>query len=273
MKRTMNMRTMTVIAALGLTMGACGGGDDASVDTPATASDPADEATEAEATEAESTEAESSEAESSEVESSEVESSEVATTEITGDDADSDQASADDGGTSIRSLDDIPERCRDLMAEFLREVEPIVSPIDWETATFSDFEAIGPEFDVESEAFDADFTEARCDDLDFVDNEFDLMVEFAESEAPGVVGYLRFLSAMGDAGVAGAGGEAGDGAFTSCADGVAFIQVLMDTYDSFADVPATELLKFMQLTALYPSCTPAELDFLDSDEVNAFLGQ
>lgn len=264
MKRTMTMRTMTVMAALGLSIAACGGGDDDAVDAPATVNDAVDESTEAESTGADSTEIDDADTDADQ------QSADDGGGDDTGSDVDADAAT---GGASIRSLDDIPERCRDLMSEFLREVEPIVSPIDWETATFSDFEAIGPDFDNQSEAFDADFTEAGCDDLDFVDNEFDLMVEFAENEAPGVVGYLEFLSAMGEAGAASAGGEPGDGAFASCADGVAFVQVLMDTYDSFADVPATELLKFMQLTALYPSCTPEELDFLDSDEVNAFLGE
>jgi len=63
-----------------------------------------------------------------------------------------------DSGTPIRSISDVPEVCRKEMADFLRAVEPIVSSIDWSTATMADFQAIADEFE-------ADVRAGRLDDL------------------------------------------------------------------------------------------------------------
>lgn len=181
----------------------------------------------------------------------------------------------------IGSIGDVPEVCRQAMAGFLREVEPIVSPIDWQTATVADFAEITEDFEALSDDFERTFDSSGCGDLDFVDdNEFGLMTEFARSEAPGTVGFLEFLDAL-TAGVASIGetgddpadGSADGGSLETCDDGIAFVQGLMDRYDAFVEVPAAELLKFTQVAALFLTCTPEQRQFLESDEVTDFLGE
>ena len=57
-----------------------------------------------------------------------------------------DDADGADDSTATRfdrRLDDIPQECRDLIGDFLREIEPLVSDIDWENATMADLERLG----------------------------------------------------------------------------------------------------------------------------------
>ena len=157
----------------------------------------------------------------------------------------------------------------------MREIEPIVSSIDWQTATLSDFEGIATEFEAKAEEFDTATFGAGCDDVDFEgDGDFDLLIEFAMDEAPGVVGFFEFFAELqtsfGDATGGGDGSASGD--IETCADAVDFVQNLMDTYDSFNEVPASELLKFTSLSSLFVTCSPEQLAILEGDEFGAFMG-
>ncbi len=241
-------RSIAVVAALGLLVGACGSDDEAA---PTTA---AGESTETTGTPPDDT------------------TGAVSTT-------DQSDGSTDEGAVAaagaIRSLDDIPDECLAEMADFLRAIEPIVSATDWETATLTDFEQIAGEFEAIGNEFDASSESLGCNDLDFVDdNESDLLAEFAKDKAPGTVGFLEFISALGSIGSSGDDGGAsgsGAGALETCAEGIEFVQGLVDNYDSLADVPAAELVKFAQISSIYLTCTPEQLDFFDSDEVVAFI--
>jgi len=250
-------RIIAAVAALGLLAGACGSGDEAAPNTTAEASDGSIEAP-----------------------SDDVTDDAPTTDESDGSTAGTDGAdSSDDGGDvadagPIRSLDDIPEVCLTQMADFLREIEPIVSQIDWQTATLADFEEVSGEFEAISDEFDASSESLGCNDLDFVDqNESDLLTDFAKNQAPGTVGFLEFISSLSSIGSPGSDGSdsAPDGAFATCDEGIDFVRGLLDDYDSFADVPAAELVKFSQISSLYLTCTPEQLEFFDSDEFLAFL--
>jgi hypothetical protein len=248
-------RIVTVVAALGLVVGACGSSDEpASSSSPDASADGTDETV--------------------------VEITDTTAADDETPQGDDPAAAPDDGddnssGGSIRSINDIPEVCREEMASFMREIEPIVSTIDWQTATLADFESIATEFEAKSEEFDSATLGAGCDDLDFEgDGEFDLLIEFAEDEAPGVVGFFEFLAALqtsiGDATGGGDGSASGD--LETCADAVDFVQNLMDTYDSFSEVPAADLIKFTSITSLFTTCSPEQLAILEGDEFNAFIG-
>ena len=259
-------RTIAGIAVLGLLVGACGSGDDdaqsdsAGASTETTGGDetpPSDDSAAGQTTEGGS-------------------SDDSTSGESAG--GSDDTGSGDTGDVvdaeTIRSLSDIPQVCLDQMADFLREIEPVVSSIDWRSATLADFENIAEDFQSIADDFEASSEINGCNDLDFVDeNESEILQEFASDEAPGTVGFLEFLAVLGSSVDDGSGesGSAGGAAFESCADGIAFVQNLMDTYDSFADVPATELMKFSQISTLYLTCTPEELEFFDSGELDAFL--
>lgn len=262
-------RTLTVIAALGLIAGACGSSDG---DTPAAE----DTATTVAA---------------SNDDGADDAASEPAADDPTADDAMADDAMADDGtaddgsgndggGATIRSINDIPKPCREAMADFLREIEPVVSGIDWENATMADFEDIGTEFQALSDDFDARSASEGCDDLNFEndDTSFDLVIEFAKDEAPGTVAFFEFLqSFIGDSSIGSVDpvDDSASGAeISTCEDALAFMQNLIGSYDSVAEVPMSELLKFTDIsTTAYTTCTPAQLEFFDSDEFTAFFDQ
>jgi hypothetical protein len=268
-------RIMSTVAALALAIGACGGGDDpaadaseeSSTDTTEESTDTSDEETASEESSPEETAGETTEFTAETTEST------AQTTESTAETTESTAESTDDdgNGTPIQSISDVPEACREEMAEFLRAIEPIVSSIDWENATLNDFEAIAEEFQAIAEEFEDASAAASCDDLEFVgENETELMIEFARDEAPGVVSFLEFISALSSPG--GSGEDAGsDGTLENCDDAIEFVQHLADTYDSMADVPASELIKMSQMSTAIMTCTPAQLELFDSGALGDFL--
>lgn len=194
-------------------------------------------------------------------------------------DQDPDQEPRDEpAGESVDSLDDIPERCRDLMADFLRDIEPIVGPVDWDNATLADFEQIAGEFEERSNEFDTDSGSQDCDELEFTDDDdgFGLIVELADDVAPGTVQFFEFLDTM-RAGVPPTGGDdaggeqAGADQWEDCDDAIAAIEQLMTEHDAFAEVPVSELAKFANMGSVMTSCTPEQLEFFESSEVSDFL--
>lgn len=278
-------RIVTMMAALGLVAGACAGGDSESATTtdPAvTTTDPAVQTDEESSTDESSTEDDSSDESvddgTTDESTADEETDDAASADDSADDESDDDGTDDEGDDgnaagvgTISSLNDIPERCRDLMGDFLREIEPLVSTVDWQDASLNDFEAIGEDFEAKSNEFDVRGEAEGCNDLDFAgDSEFDLMLDFAREEAPGTIEFLEFIS---DLGAVGAGDDsAGSGELESCDDGIAFMQDLVDNYDTFADVPASDLLKFQELSLVFISCTPDQLAFFDSPEVADFMG-
>ncbi len=190
------------------------------------------------------------------------------------DDAMEDDASTadDDASTSVSAIDDIPQICRDLMAEFLRDIEPIVSPIDWTTATMVDFESISEEFEARSDQFDADSDAAgECDDIELEDDDtFDLLVEFAQDEAPGTADFLTFIGDFAGAAVDVTPG-AGEAAFETCDEAIAFVDGLMADYDSLEQVPATDLMAMANVATVIFTCSPEQIEYFDSPAVSAFL--
>lgn len=178
----------------------------------------------------------------------------------------------DDSTTTVSRIDDIPEVCRDLMAEFLRDIEPIVSPIDWDTATLTEFETISTEFEARADQFDADSdATGECDDIDLDDDEgFDVLVEFAEQEAPGTAGFLTFIGEFAAAAVDATTGT-GDAAFTTCDGAIAFIDGIMSEYDSMEDVPVSEITALAGIATVIFTCTPEQVEYFDSPEVSAFF--
>lgn len=192
-----------------------------------------------------------------------------------------DETTDDDGdATSVSGFDEIPDVCLDVMEQFLLDIEPIVSPIDWDNATLADFEAIAPEFDVIADEFDA-ATEAagQCEDIELDDDEgFALIVEFAGQVAPGTVGFMSFIADFAVGAGEGFAGDDGDGdlgggdaAFEDCEGAVSWLMGLMAEYDSVADVPVAEVLEIGGLGSVATTCTPEQLEYLQSPEVQGFL--
>ncbi|MEO6652109.1 MAG: hypothetical protein ABIP17_05565 [Ilumatobacteraceae bacterium] len=251
-------RIVTMVTALGLVLVGCGGDDTAATTDPTAPS--ADESSADDSFE----ESSDSAATTTEAKASVKASS--------GDTGASDSAAPD--GDVIRTLDDIPEVCRDQMAAFLREIEPTVSAIDWENASISDFESVADDFTKETAAFEAASNTAGCNELAFEgDGEYDLLVEFAQQEVPGVADFFEFLGIMRDAATAPGAGQTGSVTMETCADGIAFIEGLLVEYDSIREVPAAQLAAFQQLPQVFISCTPEEAEFFSRPDVEAFLSE
>lgn len=179
-----------------------------------------------------------------------------------------------DGDTiSVSSLDDVPDVCRDLMSDFLKDIEPIVSPIDWDNATLADFETISAEFEARADQFDSDSAAAgECDNIELEDDDsFDLLIDFAQDEAPGTVGFLTFISQFVDAAAAAMGDTATGAGVETCEEAIAFMDELMENYESMEDVPVSELTAMADIATVIFTCSPEQMAYFDSPEVNAFF--
>ena len=257
-------RIITIVTALGIALVGCGGDDAASV-TQTTGAASVDPSSDSAMTVTDPSVAVSAEAEAEATAEAEAEATGSDTAEAGSGDA--------EAGDVIRTVDEIPQECRDEMAAFLREIEPTVSSIDWEDASISDFESIADDFTQETAAFEAASDTAGCNDLVFEENgEFDLLVEFAEQEAPGVAGFFEFLDLMRESS---SPASDGDTAVTveTCAEGIEFVEGLMAEYDTIRDVPASQLATFQQLPEVFITCTPDQVGFFDREDVDAFLSE
>jgi hypothetical protein len=284
-------RMMTAIAALTLVAAACGGGDDTSSADPADASSESttddvtgdDASTDATADDATADDATADDSASTDEPSAESgdDTDTSGTDDTSGDSVDVDDTT-DDGsenngdddadGPVINSLNDIPEVCRDAMAEFLRQLEPIVEPIAWENATMGDFEQIANEFEAKAAEFEDATAAAGCDNLNFADDDAsgDILIDFARSEAPGAVGFLEFLEDL-SSGVPEPGDDGAVEGIETCQDAIDFLQGLVDSYDSISSVPASELMKIPSIASLYADCTLEQLEFFDNPELEEFM--
>ena len=270
-------RLMTAVAALTLVVAACGGGDDSTsgtTDDESTADATTSEITEPSADDTDTAGADDDDAPPVEPDDESEDDANVDDANV--DDANVDDADDDDadvaGGPEIRSISDMPSACRDAMAEWLRAIEPVVSPVDWEGATMADFEEIALEFETMSDEFETAISNAGCDDLNFVDDsEDDILIDFARTEAPGSVGFLEFLNQMRLGVQPDDDGNLATGDIETCQDAIDCLQGLMDDYDSIASVPAAELLKVPAISALFASCTPEQLEFFDNADLEEFM--
>ncbi|MGH8923517.1 MAG: hypothetical protein ACRDWA_02550 [Acidimicrobiia bacterium] len=135
---------------------------------------------------------------------------------------------------SVGSVEDMPAECVDALRDYLRAIEPIVEGVDFQSTTMSDFEALGEELADATEGFE-ERTES-CPDLDVSTAEsFDLIREFAESEAPGTVAYFNFIEEF-----VGSFEETG-AASGDCETDIAAFQEYVDRTDSMSELTASEV--------------------------------
>lgn len=263
-------RISPILMAATLVVAACGGDDDTAAE-PAPAADAATERDD-EAPEADGDATD--DAAGGEISGGEISGGDSTDGTGGGDAATEDGPadSADNDGITIDSLDDIPPQCVELLTDFLHEIEPMVSGIDWTQATPAQFEAVAGDFETLSDDFEDRSAEAGCDDLDVVidDEGLELVIELAAATAPGSVEFLQFLDDM-MSGVADAVADADTEGPSTCADLVALVEEWMDAYDGMSQMPVAELTKFASLGTLLPNCTAEEIAFFDSDEVLEFL--
>ncbi len=196
----------------------------------------------------------------------------------------------DDDTVVLSDLGDIPGECVDLVADFLREIEPSVSGIDWEGATLEELETLGTAIDAPGEEFDRRAAEIGCDQYEIgPDDErgLDFAIEVAQREAPGTVGWLEFIASFATIGetvdaVQGmddeSGGEVGapgpDGDLpTDCEGTKAYLLAAAEEYGTFANVPAGEFSTLSTAVQnLTVQCTIDDaLAFYEEPAISAFL--
>jgi hypothetical protein len=173
---------------------------------------------------------------------------------------------------TVENFGDMPPKCIELLSDFLKKIEPTVSEIDWDTATLGDFETFGDTFKTESDAFDADTSAAGCNKYNLNgsdEKQFEQMAELAAAEAPGTLGFIKFLGALSSA----ATDSAGD-IPTDCASTIAAIEPFLANGGTMKDLTMAEVTRIGQLIpAIGTNCTEEEAAaFYAREDLNTFIG-
>jgi hypothetical protein len=176
-----------------------------------------------------------------------------------------------DDTITINNFGDMPKECIDLLGAFLKKIEPTVSAINWDTATYGDFQAFGKEFQTESDAFDTQTEAAGCNKYNLSgsdDTQFQQMAELAASQAPGTVEFLKFMNDLSVSAKA-----AGGSIPTDCAGTIAAIEPILAKGGTMKDLTMIEFTTFGQLMAgVNKNCTSDEsTSFFARDDVTAFI--
>jgi hypothetical protein len=172
---------------------------------------------------------------------------------------------------TVDNIGDIPPACIELVGDFLKTIEPDVSKIDWATATANQLTAVSSLFEEASQAMDAKMTASGCDkyNLNVTDEQSAAeLIKIAEDQAPGTVGFLKFIQTMSTATTAPAGPAA------SCPEAIAEIETYMAAGGKLKDLPIADLTKVSTaMSAVSTECSPEEAQaFMGRDDVAAFLG-
>ena len=176
-----------------------------------------------------------------------------------------------DDTITVENFGDMPPKCIDLLAAFLKQIEPTVSTIDWDKATLGDFQAFGDKFKTESDAFDTQTAAAGCDKYNLNgsdEKQFEQMAALATAEAPGTLGFIKFLSSLKDVATASTGSIPAD-----CASTIAAIEPFLakGTMTSLTMAEVAQLSPLM--SGVSTNCSSDEASaFFAREDVTAFVG-
>ena len=162
---------------------------------------------------------------------------------------------------TITEIDDIPAECRQIMGDFLREIEPMVDDIDWDTATVAGLQEFEESFDEPSVRLEQALASSGGDVYDFgpdEENGLEFSLTLAREEAPGVVGYLEFIRDLfegfdpdiqdGDPGLP-----------TDCDGAIAFVSDVVERTDNLSDLPVSEYVNVTAvLNTIQFNCPPEQ---------------
>jgi hypothetical protein len=176
------------------------------------------------------------------------------------------EAAAEDSAGTV-DFADMPKECIDALVGYLQAIEPAVEGVDFESTTGSELEAMGTELEALSEDYSTAIEDLDCPDPAGSDDEaFASIIELAEQEAPGTIGYLEwvqsFAAGFGDAETSG-----------DCETDISALRAIIDEYSSMSDLTMTEVVQVGSLVAsISTTCSPerAEEFFAEAD-VAAFL--
>lgn len=162
---------------------------------------------------------------------------------------------------------DMPQECIDALVGYLQAIEPAVEDVDFDTTTGEDLEAMGTELEGLSEEYTTAIEDLDCPDPSGSDEEaFAAIIELAQQEAPGTVGYLQWVQGLatgfGDAEVSG-----------DCETDISALRAIIDENSSMSDLTMTEVVQVGSLVAsVSTACTPDRAEeFFAEPDVAAFL--
>jgi hypothetical protein len=191
----------------------------------------------------------------------------------------SDSAQGDtSGGIVIDSLDAIPTECRQLMGDFLEEIEPVVSAVDWQSATLADMEELSVSINESSARLDEEMVGAGCDQYEFGANDdqgFEFAIDIAKEMAPGTLGWLEFVRSLSTDFATTPDGTSTEasGVPTDCDGAIAYIADIVDATDTMNDIQVAELMNITTaMTTIQTEC-PIEQStaFFEDPAVVAFF--
>jgi hypothetical protein len=177
-----------------------------------------------------------------------------------------------DDTITINDVSEMPPKCIELLGGFLKQIEPVVSKVDWKTATAKDMQSLGDSFSKQSDDFDAQMTAAACDKFNLAGSNkqvFKQMAKIAAAEAPGTLGFLDFISSLGETPTASAGAIPAD-----CAGVIAALEPILAKGGSMQDLPIAEVTQISPLfAAVGTKCSSDEAAaFFARDDVTKFVG-
>lgn len=262
-------RALAVIGVAALALAACGGGDDDDA-SPATTADAAATTSTIDVTAPPSSSNATSTTASNEAPSTtDASPTTSAATPSTTTADELGEGGEDDDVVIVDDVSELPPECVDLLADFLKVIEPAVSDIDWDTATLGDFQAISDELEGQFEEMDARELELGCDNYDLSSDQasMEAAIAIAEEEAPGAVGWLEFVASLS----ADMSAEADPS--LDCDSAIAYIDALIAEGATMTDVPFSEVNRITQALGVITSdCTPEQADeFLAREDVTDFL--
>lgn len=257
-------RFLAALAATTLVLAACSGGDDDDAGSTATAESATASADGASSDTASSETTVTTTATTTPTTGSTATTTPAADTTVPGDD---DTSSGDDETIVIDDINDLPDDCRNALSDFLKQIEPKVADIDWDTATMSDFQALNDELEAEGESFDA--ATAGCEQFDFASDEESLqaVIDFAEDEAPGTVGWLEFIGSLFTS-----TGSAAEGPAT-CDEAIAYMDDLLSQGVTMNELPVSEFGNVTQaMNTISTDCSEDVVsEFFAREDVTNFV--
>lgn len=166
------------------------------------------------------------------------------------------------------AFEDLPQECIDALAAFLRDIEPVIEGVDFNTATAEDLEELGTQLEPLSTEYQATFEQMDCPDPGASDEEsFDAMIELAEREAPGTVAYLEWVRGFAQS-VDSAEEASGD-----CETDVAALETIIEEKGSMSNLTMEEVVEVGSLvSSITTACSPERAEEVLSEEsVTNFL--
>ncbi|MET0565772.1 MAG: hypothetical protein ABW021_04965 [Acidimicrobiia bacterium] len=176
-------------------------------------------------------------------------------------------AVVEEGGAGTVDFEDMPQECIDALVGYLRAIEPTVEGLDFAATTGDDLEALGSELDALSEDYTTAIEDLDCPDPAGSDEEaFAAIIELAEQEAPGTVGYLEWVQSL----AAGFGDAEASG---DCETDITALQAIIDENSSMSELTMGEVVQVGSLVAsISTACTPERAEeFFAEEDVAAFL--